>query len=157
MAELFNAYVYGLLGYFDVCAKAESYMVEAGRPYGFRLEAAVQEWRTDGAFMHTPMHPRRRVFTSIAEKVADALELGTAQAHADAPDMLEPLGVWPVYPEIARRLGMVGDLTFRFQNTPPMGLKAMIARAYAFNATLDLERVRESVGDVIEILRHEGV
>jgi len=157
VAGLFNAYVYGLLGYFDACAKAERYLVEAGRPYGFELETLVQDWRVDGPFMHTPTHPGIRVFSSIAEKVAGDLDLGPPQAGIEAPDMLEPLGVWPVYPEIARRLGMAGELTFRFQSTPPMGLEAMIAQAYAFNATLDLERVRESVGDVIELLRGEGV
>ena len=157
VAALFNAYVYGLLGYFDACPKAESYFVEAGRPYGFELEASLRDWRIGGAFMHTPTHPSLRVFSSIAKEVAEALELGPAQSGVDAPDLLESLGAWPVYPEIARRLGMAGDLTFRFQATPPMGLEAMIARAYAFNATLDLERIRENVGDVIEVLRREGV
>ena len=156
-AELFNAYIYGVLGYFDVAAKAERYLLEVAERHNFGLEAWLPNWRAGGAFMHTPVHPSIRVISSIAERVADALELGPPQAKADMTDMLEPLGVWPVYPEIARRLGVSGDLTFKFPSTPPMGLEGMIERTSVFTVHLDRENLLANVGDVIEILRREGV
>ena len=157
VAELFNAYVYGVLGYFDAWAKAERHLLTTAAPYDFGLEASLPAWRADGAFMHTPAHPCIRVFSSIAGRVAASLELGPARADADPTDMLEPFGVWPVYPEIARRLGMTGDLTFRLQSLPPMSLQEMIAYEYAHSARLDEESLLASVGDVIAILRREGV
>ena len=157
VAELFNAFVYGALGYFHAYAKAERYLLDSFAACGLEAGPLIAAWRRDGPFVHAPPHPSIRVMRSIAEQLGHALELGAPRADAVAADMLEPLGVWPVYPEIARRLGMSGGLTFRFKGEPPIGLEAMIAREYALCASLDREQLAQSVGDVIEVLRREGL
>ena len=156
-AELFNAYVYGVLGYFDAYAKAERYLLDSFAACGLEAEPLLAAWRRDGPFVHAPPHPSVRVMWSIAEQLGRTLELGAPDVGAAPIDLLEPLGVWPVYPEIARRLGLAGDLTFRFKGEAPMTLEQMIAREFSLCAAMDRARIEESVSPVIAALRREGL
>ena len=155
--ELFNAYVYGVLGYFDEYAKSEAHHLEQAGKIGFELEPLMDSWRGAGPFVHVHVHPTLRVCWAIAERLASSLGLSANSKDPDIDDPLEPLGVWPVYPEIARRVGVAGSLTFKFRDLPPMDLDAMIDREFAACAGLDRGRVRESVAEVIAVLRGEGI
>jgi hypothetical protein len=157
VAELFNAYVYGVLGYFEEYAKSEQHHLDQARKIGFELEPLMKSWRTEGPFVHAHVHPARRVSWSIAERLAQSLGLPVASEEPDMDDLLEPLGVWPVYPEIARRLGVAGDLTFRFRDRPPLDLDAMIDQGFRACARLDADRISRSVAEVVDALRGEGI
>ena len=109
-AELFNAYIYGVLGYFDEFGKAEHFLGRRARQAGWDLSVEFEAWRSQGCFVHTPNHPRIGVMMSLARRVCRSLEL---EFDPDAVAPPDPFGsAWPVYPEIGKRLGVAGALAF---------------------------------------------
>ncbi len=109
-AELFNAYVYGVLGYFDEYANAERFLGDKAREVGWDLSVEFEAWRGQGCFVHTPNHPCIGVMMSLARRVCRSLDL---EFDSDAIAPPDPFDLaWPVYPEIAKRLGVEGALTF---------------------------------------------
>jgi tetratricopeptide (TPR) repeat protein len=156
--DLFNAYVFGVLGYFDEYAKAELYHLADARRWGIELEPLLADWRKHGAFVHVPNHPVLRVFQSFADMLAGELGLETAPEAETPSDDLEGFGVWPVYPEIGARLGVKGSLRFRLgRGMAAMQLDELVARSYRAYAALDPEQIRQSARETIEALRAEGL
>jgi tetratricopeptide (TPR) repeat protein len=159
-ADLFNAYIYARLGYFDEDAKSELFLLGKARVMGLDLAPAIAEWRRAGAFMHTPNHPGIAVVTSLAEILCDVLALGRPETPPPLADPMLSGVVWPVYPEIARRQGLEGSLLFKQggADTRPVDLGEMIALSYAAYAKADPGQLRiERIGQTIAALRAEGV
>jgi hypothetical protein len=156
-AELFNAYVYGVLGYFDAFAAAEQLQLAEGRRLGFDLEPLLPQWKASGVFVHVPSHPTTGVLQSMARAVC-AREGLAVRPDAPAPhDVQAERMVWPVYPEIARRLGVEGSLRFtpHAPNTP-IGLKETIAHFYGLYARAGAPE-DPKVLETAQALRREGV
>jgi hypothetical protein len=152
---LFNAYVFNALGYFDEYAKAAAFL------NGQRTDIAprLQEWERLGAFLHLPNHPVIEVVWSIALDICE--RIGLRPDRADIPaDPLRQFAIWPVYPEIARRLGFEGSLVFKGPDpSRPIGLEEMIDETYR---TLDRLRPPHSfrsqrVDGVVQIFEREGL
>ena len=159
-AELFNAYVYRALGYFDEYAKAERGHLGAAHEIGFDLQPLFARWRRDGAFVHVPNHPVIGVPWSLAELIWERLGLQTQAAGEPPPDRLRTLGAWPVYPELARALGVEGSLRFepRGESGPAADLDQTIDEHYRAYAECDPESLRmPRILDMVETLRNEGV
>jgi tetratricopeptide (TPR) repeat protein len=159
-ADLFNAYIYGVLGYFDEFAKAERYHIDAAAELGFDIEAELDLWMAGGAFVHVPNHPSIDVFWSLARMICARLGLETAQGQDPPADRLAALARWPVYPEIARRLGVKGSLTFESPGglEPAAGLEEMIDELYRGYAEADPRALRTPrIQRMVETLRAEGV
>jgi hypothetical protein len=150
--SLFNAMVFARLGYFDDYAKAAGALVAHFRRMGLEIGDRLPLWQRHVAFMYTINHPRSLV-------VADMARLALRNLGHDVPewpdisDVLgEPLSrlpVFPVYPEIGRRLGLPGHYLFR--NTirgegpaPVMDLPAFVARSFEIYRGMP-ERVAEAV------------
>ncbi len=157
-AELFNAYVYGVLGYFDLYPKAEAHLVGEARRCGMDIAPALRDWLAQGAFMHVPVHPKPIALDWLARQIAGRLGVASRPPDAEPSDVMAPFGSWPVYPEIARRLGLRGSMIFHpGALKPKMGLRELIAHGYRDYARFPRELVLERMAPMVERLRREGV
>ena len=113
-ARLFNALTYACLGYFDAFDHACDLLIESYASAGYDLVPLVDEWTARGdAFMYTLNHPRIYVLARLAQMVA--VRAGLTDEGSSVPegvdDFLAHNFLWPVYPELARRLGLPkGDM-----------------------------------------------
>jgi hypothetical protein len=133
---LFREDIYRRLGYFDEFAKATLFLKRLFAKQGIDIEPYWDDW-VRSPFMHTTVHPTSAVLADIA--LAVAIRLGLAPPGTPrfkpAADPLSAHAVWPVYPEIARRLGVEGD--YGFQTAIRQGerrrltLEAFVAESYA--------------------------
>jgi hypothetical protein len=112
--RLFNSLTYSRLGYFDGFTTAKAIFLQQHLDAGFDLREHFQNWMLAGAFMHSANHPRIEVLSALATLAA--ARAGLVDYHTSAPvgvyDYLADTVRWPVYPEIARRIGIPGSLTF---------------------------------------------
>ncbi|OJU12922.1 MAG: hypothetical protein BGN86_02440 [Caulobacterales bacterium 68-7] len=157
-ADLYNAYIYGVLGYFRRYGEAEALQVEAALDVGLDLRADLAAWRGQ-VFAHTPNHPNMIVAEAMAGRLIQRLSLARRQPKAKATDPLADGFAFPVYPEIGRRIGIVGEMAFRTgRREPPIGLEQMLDeafKAYGRNAAAVAEL--PEVTRTVEALRREGV
>ena len=137
--ELFNAYVYGLLGYYDEYAKAEAFLLQASGSTDMPLDEELPRWRRQGVFMHVPQHPAIGVLWSLARRLGERLDMGPAASETPPEDPLLASMVWPVYPEIARCLGVPGSLMFKpsGEGEAPVDLDQLIEGSYRAYAAAD--------------------
>ena len=113
--ELFNAYVFSGLGYFDVFGAAKTALFANFDQEGIDLRPLFDVWTQQaGQFMHTINHPHILVLATLCRLVL--ARAGHVDATASLPEgILDYLGahfVWPTYPALARRIGVVGSTTF---------------------------------------------
>lgn len=156
--DLFNAYVFARLGYFDEVAKAERFQLDLGAEAGLDLAPVIARWRRLGVFMHHPMHPKIAVSDTLAVEALNAL--GEDQGAVDnlPPDPLSSDNVWPVLPPLALRLGVDGGVTYRSRTGDSYDLQAFVAASYRMHAEIGAERLADSnLAGVIDILKAEMV
>lgn len=122
---LFNAFTYAALGYFDAFDAAAVVLRDRAEPLGFDLDGLI---RPPSVFMHTVNHPAIAALMVVAAQALDRLGLPRLHRAEPPPDTLAEAAIWPVYPEIARRLDLSAD-------TPD--LSALVAAEYA---ALDRDR-----------------
>ena len=119
--SLFRGDVYDALGYYDAYAEARELLVEACRQSRLDVTPMIGEWLKAGAFFHVPLHPKIRVLNDIAFALLRNAGLHDGHTPAAPEDLLAPNISWPVYPEIAERLGLTGDYEFRPDRRGPAG------------------------------------
>ena len=110
--RLFNSLSYARLGYFDAFPKARAAATLWLGEHGLEAERLFTEWLGAGSFMHTVNHPAIRVVADIARH---ALTQAGVEIREDVPAITDdPMAgcKWPIYPEIARRIGLAGDMLF---------------------------------------------
>ena len=108
---------------------------------------------TEGAFMHTPSHPRMSVLVSMARFFARkaGIALPASTMPVIAFDFLTHGPIWPVYPELASPLQIPGSYIFKRAGNPSqmtgdcllLNLKEMIAKSY--------ERYKSCPAEVFQI------
>ena len=155
---LFNAYVYGVLGYFDEYAKASAFLLRLGARIDWDLSAELASWPRP--FVHDPEHPVIETMMSLARATCVKLGLEPDAAAAPPPDPFLRLGEWPIYPEIAKRLGLDGDMAFasRFGGGRAFALREVVDWCYAAYANAPPEALAlPRVDRVMELLRAEGI
>ena len=156
--ELFNAYVYGALGYFDEYAKASAFLLRAAARIGWDLTAELDSWPLP--FVHDPEHPVIEAMMPLARRTCLQLGLEPDAEAATPEDPFLRFGEWPIYPEIAKRLGLSGDMLFasRFGKGRAFALREAIDWYYAayVNAAPEALALRR-VDQVMELLRAEGI
>lgn len=114
--DLFNAFTYARVGYFDAYQQAQDNLMRVFRGHKIDLESHFNRWLRHGAFMYTFNHPKLVVLSSIAEELCRIAQLPlrvSSQTIDMVPDDLQNGMVWPVYPEIATRLGFDGGTIFK--------------------------------------------
>ncbi|MFZ1123645.1 MAG: WcbI family polysaccharide biosynthesis putative acetyltransferase [Candidatus Baltobacteraceae bacterium] len=113
--RLYNAYIYEELGYFADFEISRRHLVAFFSNYGFDLSLHIDNWLSDGCFMHTINHPKVNVLATLA--TLGAQSAGIIEAEVCTPrnlvDPLEENVAWAVYPEISKRLGMAPGPGFR--------------------------------------------
>ena len=117
---LFNKFVYGRLGYFEEFAKARTYLDRSMQAYGLDITGEWPDWVSSGNFMHTFNHPKACVLASLAKLLA--VRAGLVPAQTPTPEMgfdfLSMYAIWPLYPELAERMGLKGNYIFKKDGTP---------------------------------------
>ncbi len=155
--ELFNAYVYGVLGYFDEYAKASRFLVKGASRIEWDLSAELRSW--PAPFVHTANHPKIGVMMDLARGVCSRMGLEPDPEAVLPPDPFAGVA-WPIYPEIGRRLGLSGEMTFvsRSENGRAFALDEAIDWYYAVYARTGARAlVVEQADEVIEVLKREGI
>jgi len=111
---LFNSLVYARLGYFDAYPNAVQELLRQHREQEYEIAPHLDRWRAGGAFMYTINHPCIGVLSTLATMAA--VRAGLVPPDTPPPagvlDHLEASGWWPVYPELAQRIGVAGSTTF---------------------------------------------
>ena len=129
VARLFNAYTYACLGYFNEFNAAMSFLkTRLSRDYPeFDLSDHLPAGRL---FMHSINHPGIEVLFELAKKIL--LKLGITPVDAPLPeDRFKRGAIWPVYPEIAKRLSIAPTpLVFKTDGRP-LSLDEFIQGSYA--------------------------
>ena len=136
-AKLFTEAVFEKLRFFDCWGDAKSALIEEGRDLGFAFDATFARIERFGCFMHSPIHPALSVMAELARELVRRAGLASV-LDAPEPYLDDPLirgAVWPVYPEIARRLGLPGAFAFKPAHVPGalpalLDLEEFIARSF---------------------------
>ena len=158
--DLFNAYIYGALGYFDEYGKAALFLEATGGALGWDLSSELKTWPRP--FVSVPNHPRIEVMMDLARGACARLGIEVDPEAAAPPDPFLRSGAWPVYPEIAKRMGLAGRMQF-FPTSKPgcvFDLEDAIAWSYGAYASSPPEAMAMALAQVegvIEILRAEGL
>lgn len=112
--------VYEALGYFDVWQASWDEMIRVSKECGLDYTPDMVRWMRTGCFMHTPLHPKAHVMFDIARQLLKKAGIATRDVEFPhyAVDRLADDVVLPVYPAIARRLGLKGDHMFKRASHP---------------------------------------
>ena len=163
--RLYNAVVFEALGYFDAFDHARSACTEVLSDQGYDVADAFDAWMREGCFMYSDNHPHIRVLRSFAEAILAKAQLMPASVAHDAvpPDLLSHSVQWPVYPALARRLGIPGSIAFtRALHAVSAGesreitLQAFVEASYGVFASVGrdrLDRVPRIMDDVARLRR----
>ncbi|WP_431280811.1 WcbI family polysaccharide biosynthesis putative acetyltransferase [Humitalea sp. 24SJ18S-53] len=129
--RLFNAFTFAALGYFDKFDNDTRVLRRQIDALGFDFGALTAE--APAVFMHVVNHPTIEVLFALAR--AALRRVGIVPADAAIPaDRLAQKEVWPLFPEIAARIGRKGafriqDIVFK-NEARRFDLRAMIEASY---------------------------
>lgn len=143
---LFNESVFERLGFFEFFEAATAQLLEEGRAAGFPLEEFLARWRAQGCFMHTDNHPKVGVMADIAHALLAKMDLDWKPVENPVDIQARGCG-WPVYPEIAARLGIAGSYAFRMHTNDGgriLDLKEFVEQSYEMFAEQRMPRVPAS-------------
>ncbi len=112
--ELFRDEVYSELGFYDFWTSAVEGLLREGSSIGFPLDSLLDSWKKKGCFMHSSNHPKLFVIADLAGAILNRLGIDTIPGATDyVADNFADGPVWPVYPEIGKRLGIDGNYLFK--------------------------------------------
>ncbi len=156
---LFNTLVFRSLGYFDVFENAKAQTVLQFEQSGYDIGAHFGRWMQFGQFMYTPNHPRIEVLMQLGEMLALKLGIHTRElTRQPFKDNLGPLGMWPLYREIAKAHRVPATPPFAFADASgavqEATLAAMVAASYRLYSTRGRENMLKlAAGPRLEIMR----
>lgn len=111
--KLFDESVYKYLGYFDHWDLSRKTFLESADRAGIGLETEFEKWASRGVFMHISLHPVLSTVAGIARVLVKAAELNPRFLYPEHVLQDRLLGLnWPVYPEIAKALGVDSEFVF---------------------------------------------
>lgn len=120
LPALYNAYTFAKLGYFDLPAASKLATLEQFSRHGLDIAPLFDAWERRGSFMHSVNHPKIWVLVDIARLVCEQHDLGRIEDVPYAELLFDELAngpVYPVFPEIARRLEVPGGSRY-FKTMP---------------------------------------
>jgi Polysaccharide biosynthesis enzyme WcbI len=130
--RLFNSYIFACLGYFDEYEVAKSVLLSHASELGFDLSACLVDWQSSGPFMYIPRHPMLRVISDLSIMVAKKAGIPISGSIPDMEDRLSSNVILPVYPALAKRLGLTGSTTFKLSKRQASGVNAKNMRLEQF-------------------------
>jgi hypothetical protein len=138
---LFNDNVFATVGYYDLWnASTQEFIEESKSYFGFDFSSDLMNWSRRGVFMYSIVHPKPYVLATIARRLLETAKIAIENENFDdfAIDDLARSEIWPVYPEIANRLGVRGGYLFKRGNFHVshgvgefMNLPQFLAESYA--------------------------
>lgn len=129
---LYREDVYAACGYLDQWSASREQLLSAFRHHGLELGREFVRWSRRGPFMHSIIHPRIGCLRDVALKLVERAGLPACPAEFLPPDELAYREVLPVYPEIARRVGIGGSYLFkRGDDQRIYSLEEYVERSYA--------------------------
>lgn len=144
--------VYEALRFHDYWQASARTLCAEGRAANLPLEGLLERWRAHGCFMHTHNHPMLPAVVDVARALLlrMGLEVPAVEPADFLHDSLASGPVWPVYPEIAARLGVTGSTTFKASNGNQdvrtsvrlFDLEAFVEESFAAFASVDPEQLR---------------
>ena len=139
--SLFDGDVFERVGYYDYWHASCQTFLEQAQSHGYDLTRDILDWKRQGVFMYNPLHPKMLVLGGLAKKVLEAAghKVGVTNPEELMADPLQGHVIWPVYPDIAKRLGVPGSYNFKLhpsQNKPGervriIGLDEFIDASYS--------------------------
>ena len=139
---LFNAATFDRLGFFDFYEMSKAQLLAEGVAAELELEGYFQRWSESGCFMHIVNHPKGQVMNDIAEAVLSKTDLPWKPIEEDVDRQARGCG-WPLYPELAERIGLEGKYEFRMHSDDGghiLDLKEFIEKSFDLYATQYLDR-----------------
>ncbi len=151
-AGVFSEASYLALGYFERWTSDRDPLLATFRNGGFDIAQAFMGWTRRGCFMHTPNRPRIECLMDVARVVLARAGLPAAESAHMPVDNLANGPIFPVYPEIAARLGVSGSHWFKEeQRCAQMELAQYIAGCFAvYRRCDDIEATWPSFRGVID-------
>ena len=154
----FNHYVMSRLGYSRRWNDARDALLSEGEAVGMPLSAEFHRWSAQGCFMYSNNHPHLRVLVDIARRIM--AQLGVLVIHQNVtdylPDALKAMPIWPIYPPIAEKLGLLGDYSFKRHDPHGLlSLREFVENSYAIYEQYEkdsLESLMMSPGEIAHLL-----
>ncbi|MEQ1407365.1 GSCFA domain-containing protein [Neorhizobium sp. Rsf11] len=113
--RMFNETVYQKLGFLDIWEPTRAILLANFKELGHDITDLFESWSNRGLFMHTINHPLSFVSGDIAQRLL--LNAGIQSRYTNITRFVSDRGaddiVWPVYPEVASKLGIEGELAFK--------------------------------------------
>jgi GSCFA family/Polysaccharide biosynthesis enzyme WcbI len=112
--RLFCEETYETLGYFEYWALAKSILINEGVLTGIAMEPLVEKWSRSGCWMYSFNHPKLLVLADIAKALLEREGIKTLPGVEEyVDDEMNSSSVWPIYPEIGKRIGLAGHYLFK--------------------------------------------
>ncbi|MDI1307899.1 MAG: GSCFA domain-containing protein [Methylotenera sp.] len=104
---LFTEDVYEFLGFFDYSESAKEFLLGTQGVTNIPLNDLISKWERQGCWMHSINHPKLLVLADLARLLLNREGIETIQnVEQFIDDDFANGPCWPVYPEIATRLGV---------------------------------------------------
>lgn len=147
----YNADTYARLGYFDQWQDSRRQLLVEGDACQMPLGGLFEKWSRGKAFMYSVNHPTLAVMEDIARELLQRIGMFyfPESKYEYLPDPLKAQPIWPIYPEIADRLGLRGSTAFKI-NEPhgTLELRDFVGGAYDAFANYDRETLESLNVDI---------
>jgi hypothetical protein len=143
-ADLFNSYSYARLDYFKEYDLAVEHLERIGYANKVDLIACLPEWEKFGCFMYSINHPKMIAILSLARLLLKKAGVSPLANDIDIKIIKGDLTsvIWPVYPEISKRLDKKeDDLIFKIGERT-LTLEQMIIESFGF---YEQKNIKESL------------
>ena len=151
---LFNAYTYASVGYLAAIEAGEMSFRRRMHGMGHDYQALIA--RHNSPFMHSINHPKIWILFECAKIVLSTAGIPMRISAKMPDDELAMSAVWPVYPEIAKIMGLPGGLTFQAVGGATLSLREFIKGSYKAYDDLDLNGyVAPAVDRARDFIRRE--
>ena len=111
---LFREDVFESLGYFAYGQASRDLLLEEGERTGIPMGGLINKWAARGCWMHSMNHPKLFPLADIARALLERENIDTLPGVEEfVDDEMNFEVVWPIYPEIAARLGLIGHYAFK--------------------------------------------
>ncbi len=112
--RLFCEDTYATLGYFEYWTLAKSILINEGVLTGIAMEPLIEKWSRSGCWMYSFNHPKLFVLADIAKALLEREGIKTLPGVEEyVDDEMNSSSVWPIYPEIGKRVGLAGHYLFK--------------------------------------------
>lgn len=130
----FNEDVYQEYGYLNIFEESIKGIEERFAQVNLDVHSFLAKWFRYGCFMHLSMHPMAFAVVDIVQHLFQLrkIKILNPNPHSFVEDSLSGI-VWPVYPEIAKKLALKDSGSYIFKPGPYrfMTLKDFVSATYA--------------------------